>query len=125
MAKKAVKKATKKGIKKVAKKPVKKVKKVKKVAKKAAVKPIKRQDGKPIGQITHYFSNIEVCVIDLAAPIKTGDVIRIIGGEETDFNQPVSSMQIEHEKVKSAKKGDSVGLKVKEKVREGYKVFKV
>ena len=125
MAKKVVKKAKKKVVKKSVKKPVKKTKKAKKTVKKVVVKPIKKQQGKPIGKITHYFSNIEVCVIDLAAPIKEGDIIRIMGGEETDFNQPVSSMQIEHEKVKSAKKGDSVGLKVKEKVREGYKVFKV
>jgi len=117
MAKKAVKKT----VKKASKKPAKK--KVKKAVKKVAPKAVKKE--KPIGEITHYFSNIEVCVIDLASPIKEGDVIRIVGGEETDFNQPVSSMQIDHEKVKSAKKGDSVGLKVREKVREGYKVFKV
>lgn len=82
-------------------------------------------EGKPIGEISHYFSNIKVAVIKLSSPLKEGDTIRIIGGEETDFNQEVASMQIEHEKVKSAKKGDAVGLKVKEKVREGYKVYKV
>jgi len=34
-------------------------------------------------------------------------------------------MEIEHEKVQTAKAGDSIGLKVDEKVREGYKVYKV
>jgi len=84
-----------------------------------------KKEGKPIGKITHYFSDIEVAVIDLSAPLKRGDNIRIVGGQETDFEQEVGSMQIDHEDVKSAKKGDSVGMKVDEKVHEGYKVFKI
>ncbi len=80
---------------------------------------------KLIGQISHYFDKIEVAVIDLKDSLNVGDTIRIVGGEETDFEQTVESMESEHEKVKKAKKGDSVGLKVKEKVREGYKVYKV
>lgn len=79
---------------------------------------------KPIGKITHYFSKIEVAVITLSAPLKVGDTIRIAGGEATDFEQEVESMQIDHKEVKSGKKGDSVGMKVNEKVHEGYKVFK-
>ncbi|MEK7665018.1 MAG: hypothetical protein AAB361_02680 [Patescibacteria group bacterium] len=79
---------------------------------------------KPIGRITHYFSNIEVAVIDLLSPLKQGDTIRIVGGEDTDFNQTVDSMQIDKEKIKTGKKGDSVGLKVDQKVREGYLVYK-
>ena len=81
--------------------------------------------GKLIGKITHYFSNIEVAVINLSAPIKDGDTIRIVGGQETDFEQEVGSMQIDHKDVKSAKKGDSVGMKIDEKVHEGYKVYKI
>lgn len=88
------------------------------------VKKIKAKEGKLIGKITHYFSDIEVAVINLSAPIKKGDKIRIVGGKETDFEQEVESMQIEHETVKSGKKGNSVGMKVDEKVHEGYKVYK-
>ena len=84
-----------------------------------------KEEGKLIGKITHYFSNIGVAVIELSGILKEGDSIRIVGGENTDFTQTVDSMEIEHEKAKTAKKGDSVGLKVKEKVREGYKVYKV
>ena len=80
---------------------------------------------KLIGQIVHYFGKIEVAVIKLSAPISEGDVIHIVGGEETDFEQTAESMQVDHKEIKKAKKGDEVGLKVKEKVREGYKVFKV
>ena len=54
-----------------------------------------------------------------------GDEIRIMGGENTDFNQKVQSMQVDHKEVKKAKKGDSIGLKVSEKVRDGYLVYKV
>jgi len=79
---------------------------------------------KQIGEIIHFFSNIEVAVIKLSAPLLEGDVIHIIGGENTDFEQPVKSMEVDHKKIKKAKKGDEVGLKVKEKVREGYKVLR-
>lgn len=81
-------------------------------------------EGKLIGKISHYFGNISVAVIDLSDTLKVGDNIRIIGGE-TDFTQEVSSMEVDHKKVDSAKKGDSVGFKVDQKVRDDYKVYKV
>jgi putative protease len=80
--------------------------------------------GKLIGKISHYFSNIGVAVIELTGKLKAGDNIRIVGGE-TDFTQAVESMEVEHEKVKNAKKGDGVGLKVDQKVREDYRVYKL
>jgi putative protease len=78
---------------------------------------------KPIGEITHFFGNISVAVIKLAGVLKAGDTIKIVGGE-TEFEQPVDSMEVDHKKVSSAKKGESIGLKIAQKVREGYKVFK-
>jgi hypothetical protein len=86
---------------------------------------IRKNEGKLIGKITHYFSNIEVAVIKLVAPLKKGDKIRVIGGQETDFEQKISSMQIDYKEVKLAKKGSSLGLKINEKVHEGYKVYKI
>jgi len=80
---------------------------------------------KQIGEVVHFFSNIKVAVIKLSAPLSKGDTIHIVGGEDTDFEQPVKSMEMDHGKVEKAKKGDEVGLKVKKKVREGYKVFKI
>jgi len=82
------------------------------------------KEGKLIGKISHYFGNIGVGVIELSDTLKTGDTIRIVGGE-ADFTQTAGSMEIEHKKVETAKKGDSVGLKVDQKVREGYKVYKL
>lgn len=80
---------------------------------------------KPIGKITHYYSNIGVAVVDLSGTLNKGDEIRVLGGANTDFNQKIESMQVDHKEVKTAKKGESVGLKVSEKVREGYQVYKV
>jgi len=82
------------------------------------------EEGKLIGKVTHYFSHIGVAVIELSENLKVGDTIRIVGGE-TDFNQAVGSMEIEHQKVEVAKPGDSVGTKVDQKVRDGYKVYKL
>lgn len=90
-----------------------------------SVSPGAARQGKLIGKVTHYFPNIGVAVVNLSSQLSQGDGIRIVGGESTDFNQNVDSMQIDREVVKKAKKGDSVGLKVSEKVREGYQVYKV
>ncbi len=78
-----------------------------------------------IGRITHYFSRIGVGVLVLTAgELRVGDTIHI-KGHTTDFYQKVESMQVEHQPVNTAKKGDSVGLKVIDHVREHDKVFRV
>jgi len=78
---------------------------------------------KPIGKITHYYDNIEVGIIEVKSTLSVGDTIHI-KGNVTDFEQEIDSMQIEHEQIKKAKKGDMIGLKVKDKVREGDIVYK-
>ncbi|MBI2042166.1 MAG: hypothetical protein HYT21_00205 [Candidatus Nealsonbacteria bacterium] len=83
-----------------------------------------KKEDKLIGKISHYFGNIGVAVIDLSDKLKEGEEIRIVGGE-TDFTQEAKSIEVDRKKVKEAKNGESVGLKVEQKVREGYKVFKV
>lgn len=83
------------------------------------------EEGKLIGEITHYFGKIGVAVIKLKGPLKTGDTIRIVGGEETDFKQEVGSMEMEHKKIETAKAKQSIGMEIKEKVREGYQVYKL
>lgn len=82
------------------------------------------KEGKLIGKVTHYFSKIGVAVIELSDTLKVGESIRIVGGE-TDFEQAVESMETERQKIETAKAGDAVGLKVSQKVREGYKVYKI
>lgn len=82
------------------------------------------EEGKLIGEVTHYFGKIGVAVINLSDTLKVGDNIRIAGGE-VDFSQTIESMEVEHEKVEKASAGDSIGLKVEQKVREGYQVYKL
>jgi putative protease len=78
-----------------------------------------------VGKITHYFGKIEVGIIEISkGKLAVGDKIHV-KGTSTDFEQTVDSMQIEHEQVEKAKKGDAIGLKVKDKVREGDEVYKV
>jgi len=82
------------------------------------------EEGKLIGRVSHYFSKIGVAVIDLSDSLKVGETIRVAGGEN-DFTQTVESMQAEHQNIQEAKAGDSIGIKVDQKVREDYKVYKV
>lgn len=80
---------------------------------------------KLIGKITHYFTNIGVGVIEITeGDLKVGDKIHIKGAT-SDFEQVIDSMQIEHENMEKAKKGDAIGLKVDQQVREGDQVFKI
>jgi len=76
-----------------------------------------------IGEVIHFFSHVPAAVLRLAAELKLGDTIHIVG-HTTDFVQVVESMQIEHEEVESAGPGDDVALQVIDKVREGDQVFK-
>lgn len=79
---------------------------------------------KEIGEITHYFGNIGVAVFKLSGTVKVGDKIKI-KGHTTDFEQEIKEMQIDHKPVETAKKGDDVGVKVDDKVREGDKIYLV
>ena len=79
---------------------------------------------KEIGKVTHYFTKIGVAVIELSDTLKVGDTIAIRGAT-TDFTQRVESMQIEHENVEEARTGQAVGLKVRDRVREGDIVYKL
>jgi len=77
---------------------------------------------KLVGKITHYYGKINVAIVELSAPLKIGDKIHL-KGHETDFEQTVSSMQIEHQNVEIAKKGEVIGLKVDQKIREGDEIY--
>lgn len=80
--------------------------------------------GKKIGRVVHYYDKIKVAIVRLDTDLKVGDKIRFTRGGEDLFEQEVESMQIEHNEVKSAKKGDEVGVKTTEAVKEGAEAFK-
>jgi len=132
--KRKVKKAVKRTVKKASKKrPIKqKVAKRKPALKKkpglkkrpSAKKLIKKQEGKLVGLVTHYFPHVQAAVIKLKEPLVMGDTVKI-KGHTTDLIQIITSMQIDRVDISSAKKGDEIGLHVSSRVRKGDKVYKV
>jgi putative protease len=80
---------------------------------------------KEIGVVSNYFSKISVAAVEITdGTVSVGDTLHFLG-YTTDFESRVASMQIEHKPVTEVKKGDSVGIKVSEKVREKDKVYKI
>ena len=78
-----------------------------------------------IGKVTDYFAKIGVAALVIEnGELSLGDTIHFVG-YTTDFEQKINSMQIENQAVDSAKTGDGVGIKVKDRVRHGDKVYKV
>jgi len=77
---------------------------------------------KLVGKIVHYFGKIQVAIIELTGELKVGDKVHI-KGHSTDFEQDITSMQIDHANVEKAKKGDAIGIKVDQKVREEDEVY--
>lgn len=77
-----------------------------------------------VGKVSDYFAKIGVAAIDLTGTLSVGDTIHI-KGHTTDFNQEVESIQIEHQNVEKANPGDSIGIKVKDRVRDNDIVYKV
>jgi putative protease len=77
-----------------------------------------------VGTVSHFFNHISVAVVDLIDTISVGDKIAI-KGPTTEIEQTVDSMEIEHTKVDQAKAGQSIGMKVKSRVREKDRVYKI
>ena len=77
-----------------------------------------------IGKVTHYFGKVSVAVVELTATISVGDRIAF-KGSNSDFEQVVASMQIDHEDIETAQAGQAVGLKVDNRVKGGDVVYKV
>ncbi len=75
-----------------------------------------------VGSITDYFAHLMVAGVTLTRPLKIGDRLHILG-HTTDVEIELTSMQIEHNNVTQAKAGDSVGIKVPERVRHGDRVY--
>jgi putative protease len=77
---------------------------------------------KKVGTITHYYGGLSVGIVTLTDALKIGDKVRVEGAT-TNFEQDISEMQFEHKSIDEATKGQEVGIKVKDKVREGDEVF--
>lgn len=77
-----------------------------------------------IGKVSDFFAHPVVAGIELTAVLRVGDKIRI-KGHSTDIKMNVDSIQINNAPVTEAKKGDSIGVKVSERVRSGDMVYKI
>lgn len=82
------------------------------------------EEKKLIGKIVHYYAKIGVAVVDLTDKVSVGDTISIEGAV-TNLKETINSIEVEHKKIQTAKAGDSIGLKVSDRVREGDAVYKV
>ncbi|MBM4249598.1 MAG: translation elongation factor-like protein [Euryarchaeota archaeon] len=78
-----------------------------------------------IGNVFHYYTKAGVAAIAITAgELKVGDTI-MIEGATSSVTMQVESMQIEHAQVQEARAGQSIGIKVPERVRPGDKVYRV
>ena len=77
-----------------------------------------------IGEVNHFYNRIGVAVIDLVGTVQLGDQVHFFGGS-TDFRQEVRSMQIEHQSITEAGKGEEIAMKVERRVRNRDKVYKL
>jgi len=77
-----------------------------------------------IGEVTHYFGNLKVAVMEINTEVKLGDQIHIKGAT-TDFIQKLASLQVDYKEVEIAGPGADVAVLVDGRVREGDAVFKV
>jgi len=84
----------------------------------------KTKGPKTIGVVTHFYGNLEVAIIKFKIPVKVGEEVHFKGAT-TDFTQKIKSMQYDHKEIKSGKKGQEVGIKVSDKVREGDEVLEL
>jgi len=77
-----------------------------------------------VGQVSDFFARPVVAGVEMTSTLKVGDKIHI-KGHTTDLELVIESMQINNVNVNEAKTGDSVGIKVSDRVRRGDIVYKV
>jgi selenocysteine-specific translation elongation factor len=77
-----------------------------------------------VGKVSTFFARPVVAGIDLTSNLNVGDRIHI-AGHTTDLELTVESMQLDNADITEAKAGDSIGVKVPDRVRPGDHVYKV
>ena len=77
-----------------------------------------------VGKVNDFFARPVVAGIEMSGTLKVGDKIHITG-HTTDIEMVIGSMQINNANVDEAKPGDSVGIKVPDRVRRGDTIYKV
>jgi selenocysteine-specific translation elongation factor len=77
-----------------------------------------------VGKVSDFFARPVVAGIELTGTLKVGDKIHL-KGHTTDIEQIVDSMQIDNVNVEEAGAGDSIGIKVTDRVRRGDTIYRV
>ena len=77
-----------------------------------------------IGRVEAYFSRVGVAAIQLSGALHVGDTVHI-RGHTTDLLQAVDSMEIDRQPISEAGPGADVGIRVKERVRDGDRVYRI
>lgn len=77
-----------------------------------------------VGEVSHWFGDINVAGIKLSGSLSLGDRVRI-AGHTTDFEQDITSMQVENQDVEEASPGDEVGIKLESRARPGDSVYRI
>jgi selenocysteine-specific translation elongation factor len=77
-----------------------------------------------VGVVRAFFAQPVVAGIELSGEVKLGDTIHI-KGHTTDLEIQISSMQVDRQDVQVAQSGQSIGIKVPDRVRAGDRVYKV
>ena len=77
-----------------------------------------------VGTISYYFAKPHVGVVKLTADINVGDTLRF-SSHDVDYQQALTSMQLDHVSVETASFGTAVGIKVEERVRESTEVNRI
>ncbi len=80
---------------------------------------------KRVGKVKHYFDKIGVAAIVFESKLSVGDKIKFVKNGKELFQQEVASIQKEHESITKVKKGDDVGMKVDQPVKEGTEIYKI
>ena len=81
-------------------------------------------EGTLLGRVEDFFAHINVIALTLKSPLRVGNSIHI-KGHTTDLIEPVASIQIEHQSVQTANKGDAIGIKIVGVARKRDWVFRV
>lgn len=78
-----------------------------------------------MGEVVAFFRIPVVAVIKVKrGSLRVGDQIWI-RGHTTDLKQTVTSMQVDHQPIQAARKGDEVGVKISSRARRGDRVYRI
>lgn len=78
-----------------------------------------------VGTVVKFFSKPSVAAVEVTGGgIKRGETLRF-KGHTTEFTDVAASIELDNNPIEEAKAGNLIGIKVKERVREGDKVYRV